>query len=118
MHKQKKMMRDLLQKLQNALIKADLWATTPPPPIAFLSQAPFCIDTMKFQQWLQFVLIPKMHALIEQNNPLPSNIALTPMAEEAFKNNLSSTQEILTILERIDTLSVCINKRSLFSQKL
>ena len=74
-----------LQQLQLAMQKLDLWQVTPPAQEAFLSQEPFAIDTMSPEEWLQWIFIPRMFALLESGADLPSQIAVSPYLEEAFK---------------------------------
>ncbi len=78
--------RLLLQAIENQLQQLSLWQGDYPSARALSSKEPFCCDTLKFEQWLQFILIPRMNALIDGDHPLPSEIAITPMAEEAFKS--------------------------------
>ena len=51
----------------------------------FLSEEPFAIDTMSPEEWLQWIFIPRMFALLESGADLPSQIAVSPYLEEAFK---------------------------------
>lgn len=92
----------LLEELQLELVALHLWSESPPPDAAFLSQTPFCLDTMSFDKWLQFVLIPKLRALIIEDKPLPAKIAVTPMAEEVFKERLEDVQALLHVLTQLD----------------
>ncbi|MBD1584312.1 YqcC family protein [Pseudoalteromonas sp. S16_S37] len=91
----------LLENLEQALASAKLWQMTPIDPQLLQSTQPFCCDTLQFEQWLQFVFIPKMLALIAQDLPLPSNIALTPMAQMTLRDQ-ANYKVILRVLESID----------------
>ena len=51
-----------------------LWQLQPPPASAFESQQPFALDTMEATEWLQWIFIPRMSALIEAEAPLPTAI--------------------------------------------
>ena len=94
---------NLLRDLSLGLQQAQLWSDTRPTAKAMSSTAPFACDSMEFQQWLQFIFIPKMHQLIEQQLPLPREIALLPMAEVAFCSS-SGVDQILAVLARLDVL--------------
>jgi uncharacterized protein YqcC (DUF446 family) len=74
-----------LIKLEQLLKGVQLWSDLPPPVSAMASTAPFSCDVMAFEQWLQFIFIPKMSQLIEQQHPLPTNIAIAPMAEHLWQ---------------------------------
>jgi uncharacterized protein YqcC (DUF446 family) len=89
----------LLDELELALKKKQLWLSTPPSVSALASSAPFCCDTMRFEQWLQFVLINKLRILIEQNQPLPANANIAAMAQHVMAEHT----EIIELLIKIDT---------------
>ncbi len=94
-----------LQQLQLAMQKLDLWQVTPPAQEAFLSQEPFAIDTMSPEEWLQWIFIPRMFALLESDAELPSKIAVSPYLEEAFKEAEEDfLVELLTPLRELEAL--------------
>ena len=93
----------LLEELTTAMVRCQLWSEQSPSSVAMASTAPFACDTMAFEQWLQFIFIPKIHLLIEQQQPLPMKIAILPMAEEVYKA-AKGRQAVLTALARIDRL--------------
>lgn len=74
-----------LQQLQRAMQELDLWQSFPPPEHAFASTEPFALDTMTAGEWLQWIFIPRMYALLESGAPLPTQIAISPYVEEALK---------------------------------
>ena len=76
--------RQLLQLIEFELKNAGLWSLQAPSAQALASTAPFCCDSMPFEQWLQFVLLPRMHALLDGGLPLPGQICICPMAEQVF----------------------------------
>ncbi len=92
----------LLAQLSKALKQEHLWQLQPPSADKLLSSAPFCYDTLTFSQWLQFIFIPKMQLLITEKSVLPNKIALTPMAEEAFKDLASQSNDLLDVIAKID----------------
>ena len=94
----------LLSQLQVAMQQAQLWQNETPSDEALASQTPFCVDTLSFAQWLQFVFHPKLSLMIEQQLPLPTNIAVLPMAEEAFKHLAQPREGIKGIIAKIDQL--------------
>ncbi len=50
----------LLTALEHELQQRQLWQDILPPDEALASSEPFCVDTLTFPQWLQFIFIPKM----------------------------------------------------------
>ncbi len=94
---------DLLDDLETALQRQRLWDAQPPSPDAMASTLPFCIDSMHFQQWLQWIYIPRLRALIDAGAPLPGGSAILPYAEESFKlQGLRGTREILILIAHCD----------------
>lgn len=96
--------RNQLEHIINELQQLSLWQSTPPGPDAFLSEAPFAIDTMDPHEWLQWIFIPKMQALIDQNGALPTGFALHPYFEEAFKQQ-HQFEQLLSLIKQLDELS-------------
>lgn len=76
---------DLLNQIEDELKAAGLWSVMAPDAKAMQSTAPFFCDTMPLENWLQFVFLPRMRALVDGRLPLPQQIAVCPMAEEAFE---------------------------------
>ena len=55
--------RQHLTDLQIAMRIHKVWETTPPSEEALANPQPFCIETLTPTQWLQWIFIPRMHAL-------------------------------------------------------
>lgn len=95
---------DSLLRIEIELRRMDVWEASPPPEHAFQSTQPFCLDTMEFTQWLQFVFLQKMKALVEAGQPLPTVSGIAPMAEEHFRGRAQSGQRLVEALEEMDRL--------------
>lgn len=99
----------LLDSLKQSLIDEKLYSTTTPSTEALSSSQPFCVDTLEFEQWLQFVMLPKFQHLVEQGLSLPSikqsqgmaNIAEVVFTQRGIQKQAANT--ILTI-RNIDKL--------------
>ena len=74
----------LLIDVEAELRQLDRWQDVAPSRQALASSEPFCVDTLSFTQWLQFVFLPSMHQLIVSRAPLPTECGVAPMAEEHF----------------------------------
>ncbi|WP_339668610.1 YqcC family protein [Dasania marina] len=94
----------LLTDLQLALQRLQLWQLERPSEQALASQQPFCIDTLNFPQWLQFVFVERMQWLLAQQQPLPRNCQISPMAEQYFGPRLDQAATLLACIKRIDDL--------------
>ncbi len=94
----------LLIDVEAELRQLGLWRAEPPAPEAFESTQPFFIDTLDFDQWLQFVFLPTMYRLIEEQQALPTECAIAPMAEEFFRGSALASMSLELTLARIDRL--------------
>lgn len=92
----------LLQRLEQELQYIALWEEIMPQAEALASEEPFCIDTLKLSQWLQWIFIPKMSYLLEQRMPLPNFCGIHEVAEEAFKGMETDIEQLLSIIREID----------------
>jgi uncharacterized protein YqcC (DUF446 family) len=95
---------EVLIDIEAQLRQLDLWERIPPSSQALASTEPFCVDTLTLPQWLQFVFIPTLYQMIEDDVPLPERCGITPMAEEFFRGSNLPIDELLRLLEHIDTL--------------
>jgi uncharacterized protein YqcC (DUF446 family) len=77
----------LLLSLEENLIKANLWQELPVRSDLLQSTEPFCHDTLKAEQWLQFVFLTKLEQSVKLNLPLPTNCDITPYIAEALKDH-------------------------------
>jgi uncharacterized protein YqcC (DUF446 family) len=94
----------LLIDIEAHLRQLDLWEADHPGEEALASVQPFCIDTLSFSQWLQFVFVPTMYALLESGDALPTECAIAPMAEEYFRGLALPSAELERALAAMDRL--------------
>ena len=69
-------MHELLAALELALLEAGWWGDASPDDAALASIEPFCVDTLRFSEWLQWVYIPKMRAYMAAHGELPERSGL------------------------------------------
>ena len=95
----------LLAAIEDQLKQMGLWEDKPPAVEALASVEPFCIDTLQFSQWLQFVFITRLKALLQTGELPLLNSQVTPMAEESFKGSDGMlTRELIKLLAELDRL--------------
>ena len=99
---------DLEADLRNRL----LWDAVEPAPEALASTQPFCIDTLSYPQWLQFVFLPRMRALLDAGQPLPPQCAIAEMAEVHFAG-VAEALELVDLLREIDRAVVAAHRKPL-----
>lgn len=95
---------DSLLRIEIELRQLSAWSEVPPSKVALQSDKPFCLDTLEFTEWLQFIFLPKMKALVEQGQGLPDVSGMAPMAEEHFQGRAESGQGLIRELEVMDRL--------------
>lgn len=91
-----------LQQLTLQLQRDGLWQTTPPTEDKLASKLPFCLDTLTFCEWLQWVMFPRLFALVETKTSLAANSNMATMAEQAFKQLPQDTANLLSLVEQLD----------------
>lgn len=96
--------RQHLLRIEQQLDSLDLSQECAPDAQAFESQEPFCVDTMSPEQWLQWILLPRMFALIDSSAPLPRRFAIAPYFEVAFKERLLEVQPLIVLLQELDSM--------------
>ena len=94
----------VLIDIEAHLRQLGLWDKIPPSTDALASDQPFCVDTLTLPQWLQFIFVPTMYAMVEQQQSLPGRCGIAPMAEEFFKGSELATDELEAALAGMDRL--------------
>ena len=92
----------LLLSIESELKALEWWQQTVPEPSALQSTQPFCLDTLSLPQWLQFVLLPRLHQMLHAGQPLPNRIAVYPMATECFKGVNENPARLLEVIAQLD----------------
>ncbi|HGJ5891260.1 MAG TPA: YqcC family protein [Arsenophonus apicola] len=94
-----------LRLIEAEMKNLNLWNNTPPSAEAFASHLPFAIDTMEAHEWLQWVLLPKLYKIIEQDIVLPNIFAITPYFEEIYKEQQEGRYcQLLEYLRALDKI--------------
>lgn len=98
---------DIILDMEAQLRFLELWEHDSPKSDALKSVEPFHVDTLRFTQWMQFVLMPRLKVLIEVQAPLPTTSNISNYAVEALKGVDFPTQELLRLIQDLDnTLNV------------
>lgn len=92
----------LLSELEDELRQLGWWEQQAPSAQALQSQQPFCVDTLEFSQWLQWIFVPRMQTIISSEQALPAQCAIYEMAEMVYREKLASVAGLLACLQRID----------------
>jgi uncharacterized protein YqcC (DUF446 family) len=95
---------DVLLEVEASLRIHGKWDVNRPAETDLSSRIPFCMDTLKFEQWLQWIFLPKMKELLEHTKPLPAQCAIFEYAEECLLKSEPSTECLLKQLKLFDEL--------------
>lgn len=93
----------ILDLMEDAMRDQCLWSSIPPSVVAMASNMPFCCDAMPLVQWLQWVLLPRLRAIVEVRGPLPVRSGIAPYAEVVWPNT-PPYPALLAILRDLDTV--------------
>ena len=93
---------ELLIDIEAQLRQLGQWDKISPSTEALASDQPFCVDTLTLPQWLQFIFLPALYLMLEEDKPLPDRCGIAPMAEEFFRGSGLAVVELVAALERID----------------
>ncbi|MCK9797849.1 pseudouridine synthase [Pseudomonas chlororaphis] len=80
------------------------WDEVAPSAEALSSQEPFSVDTLDFEQWLQWIFLPRMKHIIEQDLPLPNASGILAMAEMVYAQRPGQGGELQRLLAEFDRL--------------
>lgn len=94
---------DSLDAVETELKSLGLWQAAPPVGNGLTSRAPFCHDTLSLPQWLQWIFLPGMRALLEGGHTLPETCDIAPYAREVLKNDPGTTR-LIVLIKRCDRL--------------
>ena len=66
------------------------WSLNPLPAEAFEDMGAFGSNTMSFENWLQFVLIPRIREIVKEQGNFPAGSNLAPYAIRYFDGDYAS----------------------------
>lgn len=100
-------LREHLQQLELELQTQKLWSAVAPDPKALESTTPFMYDTLKLHQWLQWVYIPRLRAVMDAKGALPHQSHVYPLASHEWEQSTDfDKSNLLRLINRIDA---CLN---------
>ena len=95
---------DHLLAIEAELRRVGLWAREAPASDALASELPFCHDTLTLPEWLQFVFVPRMAALVASGGQLPAACGIRPLAEHELGRSRQDLPELMRLLGDVDAL--------------
>ncbi len=101
---------DQLLLIERELRIQGFWTASPPDAQSLASQEPFCVDTLSFDEWLQWIFLPRMKVIIEREEPLPTVSGILAMAEMVYQGRMVQMSGLLKALKAFDELIVAGNR--------
>ncbi|MDD6546617.1 MAG: YqcC family protein [Pseudomonadota bacterium] len=98
----KEKIKQILALLEDNLKNSELWSEEEISEEKLSSKVPFCADTLSYPEWLQFVFIRRMHAIVDGEDELPSASGLFPMAQVYFGRDIFRYRELASVLLKLD----------------
>ena len=94
-----------LEQLIAELQELGWWDLAMPSAAALASQQPFAADSMEFAEWLRWVFVVRLQALLDSpESSLPTRCSIEPMAEHCYQHQLDKVRGLLNVLKRIDQI--------------
>jgi len=96
------------------------WQADSLPADKYENMGAFGSNTMAFEQWLQFVLIPRIQQIVKDRDKFPSGSMLATYAVRAFDGDQESThlQKLLSDIDQlINTPEEYIQRREVETEK-
>lgn len=95
---------DQLLLIERALRQAGWWTAQPPSEQALASVEPFCVDTLSFEEWLQWIFLPRMKLILENGLALPNASGILAMAEMVYASRPGQGIALMACLREFDLL--------------
>lgn len=80
------------------------WEEQAPSAEALASVEPFCVDSLAFEQWLQWIFLPRMKDMLEAGAALPRVSGIQSMAEMVYQQQPSVARRLVELLGEFDRL--------------
>jgi len=95
---------DLLLELEASLRLGGKWKQNQPSTGTLSSTQAFCVDSRGLEQWLQWIFLPRMKQILEQQQPLPLKSGIYAYAEEVLSGIGVHAGQLLSLIRRFDEL--------------
>jgi uncharacterized protein YqcC (DUF446 family) len=92
-----------ISEIEAEMKRIGYWSLEPLPEEAYDFQQAFAMDTMAFSQWLQFILIPRVRAIIEEKGDFPSESMVGTQAVREFDGD-ETASGLIKLLSEFDAL--------------
>ncbi len=105
-----KQLESTLLEIEKELRALKLWQAEQPPLADLQSQMPFCHDTLRLPQWLQWVFLPRCLQMVKTRDGIPETSDIHSIAEFYFGQTKIDAGKLLLCIKRFDELITEWNK--------
>lgn len=96
---------EVVDGIEAEMQRIELWDAERPTLSRLGSPQPFCFDTLRFHQWLQWLFLPRMRRILAAHGAgMPSESGIHVYAEECLRDDPRDTDELLALIRRFDEL--------------
>lgn len=95
---------DHLLLIEHELRVQGWWSDEPPSEDALASTVPFAVDSMSFEQWLQWIFLARMREILENGFALPQASGILVMAETVYVDRPEESRGLRRLLAEFDQL--------------
>lgn len=93
-----------LDEIEAEMRRIGMWQDQPLPPERYAFTRAFAGDTMAFDQWLQFVLVPRVREIVAARGRFPPYSEVAAQAAREFDTHPLDTSRLQTLLYEFDRL--------------
>ena len=98
------MLAEHLLLIERELRLLGWWQDEAPSAEALASPEPFCVDTLTFEQWLQWIFLPRMQVLLESGAAMSSVSGIQAMGDMVYRQQPGIARRLLELLGEFDRL--------------
>ncbi|MDZ4714770.1 MAG: YqcC family protein [Cytophagales bacterium] len=91
------------EAIEAELRRLGRWDSQPLPEVQFMDMGPFGSNTMVFEQWIQFVLLPRIHDIIVKRDEFPVKSQVATYAVRNFDGD-PNAETLIDLLSGFDKL--------------
>lgn len=95
-----------IAQIEAEMKRIGVWQDQPPAPEQMRFERAFGADKLAFEQWLQFVLVPRVKAIVDGGGQFPtgSEVATQAFREWKMWGDRTNVDALLELLREFDAL--------------
>ena len=97
------LIKTIIAEIEAEMKRIGSWSADPLPDEAYAFRQAFAMDTMTFSQWLQFVLIPRVYAILDEKGEFPERSRVGTQAIREFDGDERASR-LVQLLNEFDWL--------------